>query len=88
MARQIITIANIDEALGRGESQLVLSESAIVTDAAAEHARDRGLSLVRPGQGGRATGSSLAEQVRQGVIAKLGSAPQGLDEAISRVLGK
>ena len=100
MGRRFITKQDIDAAADAGTPVLELGERDTVTDLAREHARDRGVRLVE-GSGSEATATpaaapasaaesaapaALHAQVRSAVIARVGTAPDGLDAVIAKVL--
>jgi hypothetical protein len=102
VGRRFITKIEIDELADRGEVVLEVDDRTTVTDLAREHARQRGVRLVRneghPGEAGTealapasATDPSADEvraAVRSAVLGQLGEVPPGLDRAIDRVLGQ
>lgn len=60
MGRRFITARDIDDLLARGEQDLVVDASTVLTDLAREHARDRGVRVV----------TSEAPRVAQDVVAQ------------------
>ncbi len=100
MGRRFITKQDIDAAADAGTSVLELGERDTVTDLAREHARDRGVRLVEGAARGAtptagaapappadpSAPAGLHAQVRSAVIARVGTAPDGLDAVIAKVL--
>lgn len=99
MARQIITQDQITQLLAEGADELRVDADAIVTDVAAELARDRGLRIIRgtdplaaapTAEGPSAAGEPVAQprrdDVRRAVVAALGTEPEQLDAVLDRVL--
>jgi hypothetical protein len=92
MTRRFITKQDVDACVAQGTVVIEIDDQVTVTDVARERARECGVSIVHPGseatQGTNATQPilSLASNVRASVLAELGSAPDGLDEVIHRVL--
>ncbi|GAA1542273.1 hypothetical protein [Nocardioides humi] len=94
MPRRFVTKAEIDALADRGETRLEIDDRTTVTDVARERAAQRGVAVVRPDAPGPqppappGTGSVTRSVVRSRVLAELGEAPPGLDEALDRVLGR
>lgn len=103
MARRVITVEDIDRLLSQGGTELQLSPDAIVTALAQDHARDRGVRLVRgdaapqppaaerPAEPPAAPAEDIEADralVRRAVVAVLGREPEGLDAVIARVVGE
>jgi hypothetical protein len=99
MGRRFITTNDIDELADRGELLLEYDDRVTITDLAREHARQRGVRLVRrdapsPSPAAEAAPASAADPdrdevrsaVRSAVIGRLGEVPAGLDAAIDRAL--
>lgn len=98
MARKFLTRETIDQLLGEGVKVHQLGAGDVVTDAARDHARARGLQLVPAGdeapsaQPAATAGSGGDEgiaraKLRSAVISALGEVPDGLDAAIDKALG-
>lgn len=83
MSHQVITKVDIDAALNAGKDVVELSPTAIVTSLAKEYAQARGVRLVSASAGAAPTPA----EVRQAVIDRLGHAPDGLEDAIAKVMG-
>lgn len=90
--RRFITKVDIDALLAQGQTELLWPPEVTITDAAAEYARARGMTIRRvddadasPAEAPKATSGERAA-VRAAVIASLGKVPAGLDDAIDRVI--
>jgi hypothetical protein len=101
VGRRFITRIEIDELADRGEELFEYDDRVTITDLAREHARQRGVRLVRrgppsPSPAAQAAPASAADHdrdevraaVRSAVIGRLGEVPAGLDAAIDRALGR
>ncbi len=94
MAHEIITKVQIDRALVTGLHQIEVSANAIITKVAKDYAEQTGITIVKTenpqvaAEQPKAEPSPTADQVRAAVVSKLGHTPEGLDAAISKVLGK
>jgi hypothetical protein len=88
--KKIYTSRDVDLLLAQGQKEIEVTNDVVVTDVARERAEKAGIKFVRiKGIGGRYDAQSdLHEQVRKAVIARLGSAPDGLDAVIARVLNE
>lgn len=94
MPRRFVTRTDIDAIADAGQAELLVDELTTVTDIAREHARERGVRLVKqlapaPPPGAPVTTASdddLQASVRAAVIARLGHTPPGLDAALDHVL--
>lgn len=90
--RQVLTQDTVREAISSGLQELPLQPGTIVTALARELAQKHGIRLVpsteTTQQAGRDPGPDDRAAVRAGVVAALGHAPEGLDEALDKVLGK
>lgn len=62
MGRRFITARDIDDLLARGEQDLVVDASTVLTDLAREHARDRGVRVVTS-EGPRVAQDVVAQDV-------------------------
>ena len=82
MSRRIITAVDIDSLARAGESRLQLGPQDLLTDMAAERARDLGIEVCST----TTPEPPLAAQVHAGVVAALGHEPAGLAALIERVL--
>jgi hypothetical protein len=94
MPRRFITKQDIDACADKGTDVIEIDDRVTVTDAAREHARERGVRLERVA-GAVADGPSTqggspptAGAVRAAVIAQLGAAPDDLDAVIRAVLDR
>lgn len=92
MPRRFVTRTDIDAIADAGKTELVVDDFTTVTDIGREHARERGVRLVR-GPLAAATPpppSSEADDVhaavRAEVITRLGNTPADLDAAIRTVM--
>lgn len=93
--RRFVTRVDVDDAAAAGVS-LHLRPHDVVTDEAAQRARDRGVTLVRESAAGSsgsaspaadaAAAAALRAAVRAAVVAELGHEPAGLDAALDRAL--
>jgi hypothetical protein len=93
--RRFVTRHDVEDAAAAGRA-LQLAARDVLTDEAAQRARELGVPVER--EGGRATGDGsrgrpgsaddLRRAVRAAVVAELGQEPPGLDEAIERVLAR
>lgn len=91
--RAFITRVEVEAAAAAGRS-LNLGPRDVVTDEAAQRARDLGVTLTREpgsnGAAGRGSGTArpdaLRAAVRAAVVAELGHEPAGLDATLDRVL--
>lgn len=83
---QIITKADVNAVLAVGGTRLQLAPGAIVTTLAREYAASKGVELAAS-SAEPASSAPSANDVRKAVLARLGSAPEGLDAAIAKVLG-
>lgn len=97
--RPVLTQDTVREAISSGIEELPLQPGTIVTALARELAQKHGLRLVagnetaqqprqEAGRDDRAAGRDDRAAVRAAVVAALGSSPEGLDEALDKVLGK
>lgn len=93
MPRRFVTRADIDAIADGGQSELLVDDLTTVTDIAREHARERGVRLVRqlapppPAPSPRPDGpDDLEAAVRAAVVGRLGHTPEGLDAILRRVL--
>ena len=80
MGRRFITSRDIDDLLDRGEQELVVDASTVLTDLAREHARDRGVRVVT------ADGPRVAEDVvaeRPASVTQSAAAPRVTPAATS-----
>lgn len=90
--RPVLTQDTVREAITSGLQELPLQPGTIVTALARELAQKHAIRLVPTTdvtqQPGRDTGHDDRAAVRAGVVAALGHVPDGLDEALNKVLGK
>lgn len=93
MPRRFVIRTDIDAIADAGQTELLVDELTTVTDIAREHARERGVRLVKqlapappPAPDTVRTDDDLPASVRAAVIARLGHTPDGLDAAVDRVL--
>lgn len=95
MPRRFVTRTDIDAIADAGQTELLVDELTTVTDIAREHARERGVRLVKqlapappPGRPPATADADddLQASVRAAVVARLGHAPDGLDAVLDRVL--
>lgn len=98
-ARRFITRADVEDAARAGRS-MQLGPRDVITDEAAQCARDRGVRVERASAGaGSVSGGGSAQPgtrrtdtdglraaVRAAVVAELGHEPAGLDAALDKVL--
>lgn len=102
MGRRFVTAEDIDELAAAGRSHLEVDARTTLTDLARERAHDRGVTIVEVERAAAATDHGgpivigtrdlprrqLRAAVRSAVVAELGTAPDGLDAAIGRVLDR
>ncbi len=93
MPRRFVTRTDIDAIADAGQAELVIDDLTTVTDIGREHARERGVRLVRaplppttsppdPSRGPE----DVHAAVRAEVISRLGTAPADLDATIRNVM--
>lgn len=94
MGRRFVTAEDIDELAAAGQSRLEVDALTTLTDLARERAHDRGVAIVEVERAPAAGGAGdvprrrLRAAVRAAVVAELGTAPEGIDAAIGRVLDR
>jgi hypothetical protein len=90
--RRFITKSEIDALVDQGIDVIEVDDSLTVTDIAREHARQRGVRIVRVEKAAAAADAGtlppgvLRASVRKAVISRLGVEPPDLDRVIERVL--
>jgi hypothetical protein len=88
-ARRFITRADVEDAARAGRP-VQLGPRDVITDEAAQCARDRGVRVERATAGQtptrRTAADGLRAAVRAAVVAELGHEPAGLDAALDKVL--
>lgn len=91
--KRFLTERDINQFAAQGVKELVLEPGTVVTDLGKERARAAGIALVQEICGAHpavAPGATedVQAKVRAAVIARLGSAPEGLDAIIARIFGE
>ncbi len=88
--RRFVTRTDVEDAARAGRT-LELGPRDVITDEAAQRARDLGVAMQRSaGPGGNPKSPNdgrLRSAVRAAVVAELGHEPPGLDAALDKVLG-
>jgi hypothetical protein len=90
--RRFITKSDVDALADSGVDVLEVDDVVTVTDIAREHARERGVRIVRVPGGpavngdGEPTPALVRAAVRRAVIAQLGTEPNNLDAVIDRIM--
>jgi hypothetical protein len=89
--RRFVTRHDVEDAAAAGRALQVAARD-VLTDEAAQRARELGVAVQREGDRSTTTAADttddLRRAVRAAVVAELGQEPPGLDEAIERVLAR
>ncbi len=96
MAKKFLTAKDIDFHADQGVTEIHVDDDLVITDLGQERARERSVRLIRRPAGEKSPPHPACEknspqedvyqQVRAAVIARLGGAPEGLDQIVRQIL--
>lgn len=96
MAKKFLTAKDVDLHADKGVTEIHVDDDLVITDLGQERARERGLRLIRRPAGEKSpphpackeetAQEDVYQQVRSAVIARLGSAPEGLEQILRQVI--
>lgn len=96
MAKKFLTVKDIDHHADQGVTEIHVDDDLIITDLGQERARERRIRLIRRPAGEKSpphpackeetAQEDIYQQVRATVIARLGGAPEGLDQIVRQIL--